>query len=177
MVSSAPTTQENRFGKSLAYFDYMNQEDQYNTPYNKEYADYEANDISRGIPKRKKVQNPIDSPIYYIRLPPQPYMYVSGLGYISEPVSPPHHMSQFLNLPVNFVANGKPSNIYQWNAAPDFQNTRPVNKPKPPPQVVPDSNVNRIPGQFVFNGKPNDIYVLRDSYNSLYGDALQNFYP
>lgn len=96
-----------------------------------------------------------NSPIYYIRLPPTPYMFVPGLGYISQPptiqpmnqIAPmsshhmnPHPMTQmnpmsqygaptmspmdmnpFINVPVNFLANGKPTNIYQWAGAPQYQ--------------------------------------------------------
>lgn len=173
LVSPAPTTTENRAGRALNYFDYGNQDtNRFISPFAaNEYPDYEENDISRTVPRRKKIRQPYESPIYYIRLPPQPYMYVPGLGYISEPAPSPPHMPDFVNLPVNFLSNGKPSNIYQWNAALDFQS-------RPKPTVIPqDSNVHRVPGDFVFNGKPNDIYVLRDSYNSLYSDALQNFYP
>ncbi|CAO1420146.1 unnamed protein product [Diamesa serratosioi] len=61
-----------------------------------------------------------NSPIFYIRLPPTPYMFVPGLGYISQPptyqplapIPPP--VSPFYNVPLNFLANGKPTNVYQW---------------------------------------------------------------
>lgn len=172
-VFSAPTKKEERTGKSLAYYDYVNTNEAYSGFANNDFVDYEDNDISRNLPKRKPVKNRYDSPIYYIRLPPQPYMFVPGLGYISHQPAPPPHVSQFVNLPINFLANGKPSTIYQWNGAvdkfPDMQQNI--------PQQPPDSAIHRLPGKYSFNGKPNDIYVLRDSYNSLYGDALQNFYP
>lgn len=87
-----------------------------------------------------------NSPIFYIRLPPTPYMFVPGLGYISNPPSitpmnamqqqiagppqppPPQMMPQqmqsqlgsyspFNYVPLNFVSNGKPTNIYQWSGA------------------------------------------------------------
>nr|BAM19599.1 unknown unsecreted protein [Papilio xuthus] len=48
-------------------------------------------------------------------------------------------------------------------------------KPKPTPS---NSKVTNLKGPYVFNGKPADnVYVLRDTYNSIYSDALQNFYP
>lgn len=64
-----------------------------------------------------------NSPIYYIRLPPTPYMFVPGLGYISQPptytpMAPPipQAISPFYNLPIDFISNGKPTNIYQWGS-------------------------------------------------------------
>lgn len=48
----------------------------------------ESNYPAAGQDYRKKYD---DSNIYYIRLPPTPYMYVPGLGYVSQPpkYSPP----------------------------------------------------------------------------------------
>ncbi|KAJ9573449.1 hypothetical protein L9F63_009177 [Diploptera punctata] len=128
-----------------------------------------------------------DSPIYYIRLPPTPYVFVPGLGYVSQPPPAPMstQMNPFINVPIDFIANGKPTNIYQWSGAPmqpDYSDVPqyPYPKPKPTQQkpIKPDSNVNTLnKGPYVFNGKPSDVYVLRDSVNALYSDALQNFYP
>ncbi|KAL5244062.1 hypothetical protein ACI65C_011472 [Semiaphis heraclei] len=59
-----------------------------------------------------------DSPVYFIRLPPQPYMYVPGYGYVSQPtrLEPPPFTqrphSPFLNLPLSYVSNAKPVGIY-----------------------------------------------------------------
>lgn len=188
-VASPPDTRQQ---KSL-YYDYLQQDVdpiEFNTyeTVNDDYVSVplEDNDLSRTIPTRKRIRNrpsPYNSPVYYIRLPPQPYMYVPGLGYVSQP--PPSPMSQFVNLPVSFVSNGKPSTIYQWGGAlesfptvaPPPQPLPPVVRPKPQLPKPSESPVHRLPGQFTFNGKPNDIFVLGDSYNSLYGDALQNFYP
>ncbi|XP_055586693.1 uncharacterized protein LOC129739307 [Uranotaenia lowii] len=87
--------------------------------------------LSRNNQRRRPANK--NSPIYYIRLPPTPYMFVPGLGYISQPptiqplapavpqypqLAPPVTMSPFYNLPINFVSNGKPSGIYQWGGAP-----------------------------------------------------------
>lgn len=195
-ASSTPVrspSPDSRQQKSL-YYDYLQQEEEpaeFN-PYDTDTDEYvslplEDNDLSRTIPTRKRIRNrPYNSPVYYIRLPPQPYMFVPGLGYVSQP--PPSAMSQFVNLPVSFVSNGKPSTIYQWGGGlesfptvpPPAQALPPVVaplRPKPQPPKLTESQVHRLPGQFTFNGKPNDIFVLGDSYNSLYGDALQNFYP
>lgn len=132
----------------------------------------DENDFSRTVPNPRRKNRPYNSPIYYIRLPPQPYMFVPGLGYMSQPPQSP--MSEFLNLPVDFVANGKPSTIYQWNA--NAQPPKPPTKPPKNPENQ-QSTMHKVPGPFNFNGKPENVFVLRDSYNALYGDALQNFYP
>ena len=126
-----------------------------------------------------------DSPIYYIRLPPTPYVFVPGLGYVSQPPPPPSplssQMNPFINLPLDFIANGKPTNIYQWSGAPAMQPAmpdRPSLPSYPYPKPKPESSVNNLnKGPYIFNGRPSDIYVLRDSVNAIYSDALQNFYP
>ncbi|KAL1497629.1 hypothetical protein ABEB36_008557 [Hypothenemus hampei] len=191
LTSAAPTFRQNnvdRQAKNLPFYDFMQPEVDYDS-YGVDNDDYvsmaiQENDLSRTTPTRQRVRTPqYNSPIYYIRLPPQPYMFVPGLGYMSQP--PPNPMSQFLNIPVNFVSNGKPNSIYQWTggidiptAAPPMPSTTIKPKPKPAKKPVkPDSPIHRLPGQFAFNGRPEDIYVLRDSYNSLYGDVLQNLYP
>ncbi|KAJ0177347.1 hypothetical protein K1T71_007356 [Dendrolimus kikuchii] len=193
---------------------------------------FENEELSRTIPTRRRQQNkkkngngdyPNDninslqydnSPIFYIRLPPTPYMFVPGLGYISQPPTigppmspmmpqgvPPQVADPFINLPLDFVSNGKPTGVYQWSGAPAYPQvpqmqamdpfgyggqpmmpSRPSYnvpsyqpKPKPAPQ---NSKVTNLKGPYVFNGKPGDsVYVLRDNFNSIYSDALQNFYP
>ncbi|KAL3272471.1 hypothetical protein HHI36_013951 [Cryptolaemus montrouzieri] len=181
----APTDQ--RRGKSL-YYDFGPNSDyelgSIGLEDNSNYVNEE--DIARTIPPSRRKSTPqkivpanaFNSPIYYIALPPQPYIFVPGMGYMSQP--PPSPAGNFLNLPVNFVANGKPSNIYQWSGSP-FSNLMPQGKPvtqrpteKPKPA---DSSIINLDNKFVFNGKPSDsISVLRDSYNALYSDALENFY-
>jgi len=128
-----------------------------------------------------------DSPIYYIRLPPTPYVFVPGLGYVSQPPPPPppsplsSQINPFINLPIDFITNGKPTNIYQWSGAPTMQpamTDRPSLPSYPYPNPKPDSSVTNLnKGPYIFNGRPSDIYVLRDSVNAIYSDALQNFYP
>ncbi|XP_030080720.1 uncharacterized protein LOC111603637 [Drosophila hydei] len=70
-----------------------------------------------------------NSPIYYVRLPPTPYMFVPTnlapapftnsfsplLTY--QPMPTFSTFGSVFNLPVNFLANGKPSGIYQMNGA------------------------------------------------------------
>lgn len=108
-------------------------------------------------------------------------MFVPGLGYISQPSQT--DAGSLLNLPVSFISNGKPGTIYQWNGG--FGKFPTLIKPIPQPEVSKsklqpkpiDSKIHRLPGKYVFNGKPNDVYVLSDSYNLIYEDALHNFYP
>lgn len=195
---SAPTTlNEERKGRTLGFLDYLQPDIDNFQIDNSDYLsmDIDENDLSRTIPSRKAVRpQAYNSPIYYIRLPPQPYMFVPGLGYVSQ--NAPSTMSQFVNLQMPFVSNGKPSNIYRWSGTfqgfptqpppsnnfpsyPASPATSPMYSPpaKPIKKPLPDSTVHRLPGIFTFNGKPDDIFVLRDSYNSLYSDVLQNVYP
>ena len=139
--------------------------------------DYDSNfeDCDFGIEERtpggkKKYQ---DSKIYYIRLPPTPYMFVPGLGYISQPprYSPPlsphlthvrplrparpptiyqPHVNPFIKLPIDFVSNGKPTSVYQW----------PSQDGKPSPR--PENHISNLDkGPYSFNGRPSSIYLLR----------------
>lgn len=105
-----------------------------NVNYNPEYNDGEDDVMSRANTKKRPSSGGNhfkNSPIYYIRLPPTPYMFVPGLGYISnpptiQPLAPvmptvptmptPLPMSPFYNLPINFVSNAKPTGVYQWGA-------------------------------------------------------------
>ncbi|EDW67896.1 trithorax group protein osa [Drosophila virilis] len=71
-----------------------------------------------------------NSPIYYVRLPPTPYMFVptnlapTPFGNSFSPLLTYQPMPTFstfgsvFNLPVNFLSNGKPSGIYQMHGAP-----------------------------------------------------------
>ncbi|VVC25255.1 Protein of unknown function DUF4786 [Cinara cedri] len=74
----------------------------------------EDNDLLR-LSGRARPAKP-DSPMYFIRLPPQPYMYVPGYGYVSQPtrLEPPPFTqrphSPFLDLPLSpYVFNGRPA--------------------------------------------------------------------
>ncbi|XP_070503780.1 uncharacterized protein [Chironomus tepperi] len=147
-----------------------------------------------GSRRRPGTGNFKNSPIYYIRLPPTPYMFVPGLGYISQPPTytpmppPPPTISPFYNLPLDFISNGKPTNIYQWGSPaaqftpqpqyvpqtpayqPSYQRPqRPYQRPMNP--YVQESKVTNLKGAFLFNGRPEEIYVLPpSSYNSIYPD-------
>lgn len=155
-------------------------------------ADEDGNELlSRAAPFRHR--NQPDSPIYYIRLPPSPYVLVPGVGYVSSPPrrplggmapSPPPPpqpagSSPFYNLPLAFMSNGKPTGVYQPSWSPAAQPQRPVRpavQARPPPQQqAAVFSLNK--GPYVFNGRPSDIFILRDSYDTLYGDALSSFYP
>ncbi|XP_017131166.1 uncharacterized protein LOC108148599 [Drosophila elegans] len=70
-----------------------------------------------------------NSPIYYVRLPPTPYMFLPNMptnpfGGGFSPLLTYQPMPSFsaygsvFNLPVNFLANGKPSGVYQMNGSP-----------------------------------------------------------
>ncbi|KAI4474009.1 hypothetical protein M0802_015835 [Mischocyttarus mexicanus] len=113
-----------------------------------------------------------ESDIFYIRLPPTPYMFVPGLGYISQPPTystanlRPHipqskpsrpqaqtyqRPNPFIKLPIDFVSNGKPTSVYHW------QKKKPLTNVK----LTTDSPITNLydlkPG-FVNNGKPTTIY-------------------
>ncbi|KAL0110551.1 hypothetical protein PUN28_013862 [Cardiocondyla obscurior] len=118
-----------------------------------------------------------ESDIYYIRLPPVPYMFVPGLGYVSQPPTYPgaatlkpqiplgpqlvqlHHqlhvrparpqqtVNPFIKLPIDFVSNGKPTSVYQWQK-----------KPGKKPADSPITNLGSLSADFVNNGKPTSIY-------------------
>lgn len=217
------------------------------SPYfQQEYLDYassinEEEDImSRANRRRPQSSNSIEnSPIFYIRLPPTPYMFVPGFGYISNPPSitplttfapnPQQHIpsynpqslqnpyaqqpnpyshqpnpyvqpiNPFINLPLNFVSNGKPTNVYQWNGAPagyqpqpnpyqlgypmqgmQQMQSRPQQRPhyKPKPSYLQDSKIHHLKGQYLFNGRPEEVFLLQqNSYNSLgYTNPMRHYY-
>lgn len=175
--------------------------EEYDDDYGSNSLDEEDEDaFSRANTRRKPgsggAQN---SPIFYIRLPPTPYMFVPGMGYISQPptlqpIAPQYSLppppppqaavpavSPFLNLPINFVSNGKPTGVYQWNGGSSFGPQFPSYLPprprpsyqrpaKPYIQAPQNSKVTHLKGQYVFNGRPEDIYLLPNPhYSSPYG--------
>lgn len=242
----APTPKTNRRNKALNLLGYFpsflasgldyNEDDDDDVTFAVNDDSFDDEDLSRTIPSRRRQQNKKkngngenyqndnlnslqydNSPIFYIRLPPTPYMFVPGLGYVSQPPSlgppmgppmpqnMPPQVDPFINLPLDFVSNGKPTGVYQWSGAggypqvppmpqvdpygfgpqpmipsmqrPSYNNVPSYSNPKPKPAPT-NSKVTNLKGQYVFNGKPNEsVYVLRDTYNSIYSDALQNFYP
>ncbi|XP_050683590.1 uncharacterized protein LOC126978640 [Leptidea sinapis] len=236
ITSTEAPSPSNRRNKALNLFGYFpsflssgldyTEDDDEDVRFSVNDDNFDDDDLSRTIPSRRRQQNKKkngngdsfqndninslqydNSPIFYIRLPPTPYMFVPGMGYVSQPPSLgpmapmlPNMAPQdpFINLPLDFVSNGKPTGVYQWNGAPGYpqapQMTDPFgygppmmpsrpnfNAPSYPQKPAPapsNSKVTNLKGPYVFNGKPSDsVYVLRDTYNSIYSDALQNFYP
>ncbi|CAL7945528.1 unnamed protein product [Xylocopa violacea] len=106
-----------------------------------------------------------ESDIFYIRLPPTPYMFVPGLGYISQPPTystaslRPHTLyakpgrpkpvtnHPFIKLPIDFVSNGKPTSVYHWQK-----------KTNKKPTDSPIMSLDSLSADFVNNGKPTSIY-------------------
>jgi hypothetical protein len=169
--------------------------------------------MSRQNPGNRRRPLYKNSPIYYIRLPPQPYMFIPGLGYVSQPptyhpmsLPPPQPQpSPFYNLPLDFISNGKPTNIYQWGSpglaaaympqqppppqfgsypssapAPSYSQRpqRPYSQ-RPMNPYIQDSKVTSLKGQFLFNGRPEEIFILpTNSYSSIYSDPRygNNYY-
>lgn len=155
-------------------------------PYYDDSTNFEEEDLMSRANRRKPSNR--DSPIFYVRLPPTPYMYVPGMGYISQPPTirpmaiappmPPPVVNPFINVPVNFIANGKPTNVYEWpNTAqmnfgqpqyPSYVPSRPTHQ-RPQsyrphkPSYLGDSKITHLKGPYVFNGRPEDIYVLPQS--------------
>ncbi|XP_067618060.1 mediator of RNA polymerase II transcription subunit 13 [Eurosta solidaginis] len=103
-----------------------------------------------------------NSQIYFMRLAPMPYsMFMpGGLGFAamqgSLPVADSYNplssaISPILNIPMNFMANGKPTNIYQIGGTPnDFANPLQFNnfKPfglRPPTAFSPPFSLNGTP--------------------------------
>lgn len=127
--------------------------------------DYTSNNFD--AEERSKNSDYQESDIFYIRLPPTPYMFVPGLGYISQPptystssLRPQHSYHRparpkpsyqttgnpFIKLPIDFVSNGKPTSVYQWQK-------KPIKKPDSP-----ITNLGSLSSEFVNNGKPTSIY-------------------
>lgn len=132
-----------------------------------------ANDIFSRANRRRPTNGAYEnSPIYYIRLPPTPYMFVPGFGYISQPPQiqaqqmfqpqpqqPPQN--PFINLQIPFVSNGKPENVYNFGPQfPSYLPPRPTSV-KQKPSYVNDSKIHHLKGQFLFNGRPENIYLMQ----------------
>ncbi|XP_076160903.1 uncharacterized protein LOC143143496 [Ptiloglossa arizonensis] len=134
-------------------------------PYEVDYTgnNFEADDGTISDSSRYQESN-----IFYIRLPPTPYMFVPGLGYVSQPPTystsklrpqipytrpgrpkPVYQQSvnPFIKLPIDFVSNGKPTSVYQWQK-----------KPGKKPTDSPITNLDGLSAEFVSNGKPTSIY-------------------
>ncbi|XP_054007767.1 uncharacterized protein LOC128891874 [Hylaeus anthracinus] len=134
-------------------------------PYDIDYSDNSFDTDERSAADANRYQ---ESNIFYIRLPPTPYMFVPGLGYISNPPTystsnlhpqipftrparpkPVYRqpVNPFIKLPIDFVSNGKPTSVYQWQK-----------KPAKKPSDTPITNLDSLSAEFVSNGKPTSIY-------------------
>ncbi|KAK3864276.1 hypothetical protein Pcinc_030020, partial [Petrolisthes cinctipes] len=125
-----------------------------------------------------------NSPIYYIRLPPSPYVYMPGLGY----VSPNTNALDFLRPNVPFLNNGKPSNVYHFKSpiqhittttsppstttttttttttpTPPTTTTTAMEIQKPGPTKKP-SPITWLPGSWLFNGRPSNLFIFRSPF-------------
>nr|XP_034180165.1 uncharacterized protein LOC117604328 [Osmia lignaria] len=138
----------------------------YDLPYD---IDYTGNNFDTEETTISDADSYQESNIFYIRLPPTPYMFVPGLGYISQPptyttsklrpqtpyprprpkpkLKPAQPVNPFIKLPIDFVSNGKPTSVYQWQK-----------KPGKKPTDSPITNLDRLSAEFVNNGKPTSIY-------------------
>ncbi|XP_078034793.1 uncharacterized protein LOC144468878 [Augochlora pura] len=136
-------------------------------PYDADYArnSYKTDETAADAEDNKRFQ---ESNVFYIRLPPTPYMFVPGLGYISQPpkystsnlrpqipyhkpsrpkpVYPKQPGNPFIKLPIDFVSNGKPTSVYHWQ------------KKQKKPTDSPVTNLDSLSPEFVSNGKPTSIY-------------------
>lgn len=82
--SSSEEEDSVRLGKNIGFFDYIQPAMDYDN-YGIDTDEYgeEENELSRTIPSKKNRRPQYNnSPIYYIRLPPQPYMFVPGKHYL-----------------------------------------------------------------------------------------------
>ncbi|XP_058796369.1 uncharacterized protein LOC131667147 [Phymastichus coffea] len=109
----------------------------------------EASEIRR---RRKQRPRRPESEVYFVRLPPAPYSYVEGLGFVSRPAlfdpaslpRPKPRPRPVVQLPVDFVSNGKPTKVYRY------------------PQNGADGPLVRLDrGPYRFNGSPAGVYVVK----------------
>ncbi|XP_054725814.1 protein transport protein SEC31 [Anastrepha obliqua] len=81
-----------------------------------------------------------NSQIFIMRFAPMPYMFMQGLGFSPaqptlsalQPYTALPTFSPILNIPLNFMVNGKPTSIYQIGSTPnDFPNSVQFNNVNP----------------------------------------------
>ncbi|XP_069985326.1 uncharacterized protein [Penaeus vannamei] len=141
----------------------------------------------------QKLSQPVtNSPIFYIRLPPNPYVYVPGLGY----VSPNSNSYNFVRPDVDFVNNGKPSSIYHFKPSPATPTTTPApttttttttTTPAPTTTTAPAKPVRPLPtkkpspitwlaGPWFFNGRPSNMFIFNSPHNPGHFDKLHQTY-
>ncbi|XP_050542975.1 uncharacterized protein LOC126906411 [Daktulosphaira vitifoliae] len=179
--SSPPPPSSNKRGRSLFHQpSYLDNVDYNSLHFNGGGLQNEEEDLlsNRGLPAKP------DSPVYFIRLPPQPYVFVPGYGYVSQPtrLEPPPFLqrptSPFLNLPLEYVSNAKPVGMYTLPQKPQKQNKPKPQRRPPTTTTAPDSNIyNLNKGPYDFNGRPSDVFLLQSAYDNLYSEVLQNIYP
>ncbi len=125
-----------------------------------------------------------NSPIYYFRMPVSaPLIYLTDFNEFANPVPPPAFApyevmtsAYPVHLPLPFLSNGKPSHIYKYPQN-DLTQDKTTTRPKITATQKPLLNyVNLNKGPYHFNGKPADVYLLQDSFNSLFGNSMSNFY-
>lgn len=108
--------------------------------------DYDEDIFSRANRRRPgagKGGNNRNSPIFYIRLPPTPYMFIRGLGYISNPPT-------ITPLPTPVPSFGYPS---------PYQNPNPyMSMPAANPYMQPSNPFINMPLNFMSNAKPVGVY-------------------
>ncbi|OXU29882.1 hypothetical protein TSAR_001045 [Trichomalopsis sarcophagae] len=120
-------------------------------------------------PGKSKNKKP-ESEIFFVRLPPTPYSYVPGLGYISQPPSfstaslagslAKPQRNPFIKLPIDFVSNGKPTAVYRWppRAPPSKQKPSKTHHQK----YRPDSPIIKLNrGPYIFDGRPKSVYLMK----------------
>lgn len=78
--------------------------------------------------------------------------YVRPVGR-PQPV-PQQTINPFIKVPIDFVSNGKPISVYQWQK-------KPINKK---PIDSPITNLDNLSTDFVSNGKPTSIYQWQASH-------------
>ncbi|XP_047469559.1 serine proteinase stubble-like [Penaeus chinensis] len=137
----------------------------------------------------QKLSQPVtNSPIFYIRLPPNPYVYVPGLGY----VSPNSNSYNFIRPDVDFVNNGKPSSIYHFKPSstttiPPTTTTTTTTTTTPAPTTTPAKTVRPLPtkkpspitwlsGPWFFNGRPSNMFIFNSPHNPGHFDKLHQTY-
>lgn len=175
------------------------------------YQDFDDYEDMMSRASTRRGSNYRNSPIYYLRLPPTPYMFIPGLGYHSQPptftpsFSPllpynpiqalpvPPAINPFINLPVPFISNGKPTGIYQLDSNPQPQQYQPFAPPPPPipsrpyrpPTFTPppsqgyvpsDSKISQLKRPYLFNGRPEQIYLLQSGFNPMYQSPIPGYY-
>lgn len=103
------------------------------------------------------------------------------MGYISQPptiqpLTPQYPINPFINLPITYLSNAKPTGVFPWNQQPstDFgtpqfpsylpQRPQKPYRPKPQTAPGPDSKITRL-GSYLFNGRPENIYLMPPYHN------------